>query len=383
VPLTALSVTGAPLEYKGIKIGTEVEVTGGGYRIGHRGTVFFIDTESAAHRFGERGAEITNGSLWRVHVTMASGRPVLFRMADLEKFTPPAPAPPEPYIPASTAIAKLHALETEVRAEIESAKRIYVATAEVESDAHRAWLTASRGADMSAEEWNKHVAQLSLAWNLAIEAREFAQKAYVESQNKLKKRWREEILYHAEPAQIKVVYDARFTGEAKTEIENGIEAFKRMVGRGRLDGLTITVKRTKDSRAFYVSDTVNFPNQMRAGRTVVHELGHWMEDRNDDAAKIVDASFKERTSGEPLTPMGLGYRTSEKTYRDKFLDPYMGKDYGAPRAHEMLSMGIEWMHEDPITLLEKDLQTFEIVWHILHTGSHVVPSSGEVVQKRE
>ena len=42
---------------------------------------------------------------------------------------------------------------------------------------------------------------------------------------------------------------------------------------------------------------------------------------------------------------GRGYRGDEVTRVDKFLDPYMGKDYGG-QAFELVSMGFQYAYTD-------------------------------------
>jgi hypothetical protein len=64
--------------------------------------------------------------------------------------------------------------------------------------------------------------------------------------------------------------------------------------------------------------------------------------------------------GEALEWMGRGYNKSEKTRRDKFLDPYMGKDYGRT-ATEILSMGLEMFYADPVQLAENDPDYFDFI----------------------
>ena len=58
------------------------------------------------------------------------------------------------------------------------------------------------------------------------------------------------------------------------------------------------------------------------------------------------------------------YKANEIAYKDKWVDrggdAYSGKDYG-DRATEILTMGIERLHEDPVKFYRSDPEYFEFV----------------------
>lgn len=79
--------------------------------------------------------------------------------------------------------------------------------------------------------------------------------------------------------------------------------------------------------------------------TTIHELTHYTEFLNPKILDLEGQFYRYRTSGEPLQKMkdlypGSGYEPWEETRTDKFLHPYMGKDYGG-RFYELASMGVE------------------------------------------
>lgn len=118
---------------------------------------------------------------------------------------------------------------------------------------------------------------------------------------------------------------------------------------------------------------------------IVHEFAHCLEHNNPQILKIEEEFYNRRTKDEKLKTMKAvtgdsGYRMDERTRTDKFLDPYMGKDYGfaryynmkkmskkfavgdigeysqedyKPDGYELLSMGVETLIEKP-HLLRKD-----------------------------
>lgn len=74
--------------------------------------------------------------------------------------------------------------------------------------------------------------------------------------------------------------------------------------------------------------------------TNVHELGHRMEKVVPAILKAEREFYDMRTNGEKLEWLGAGYGRKEKTRRDHFMSPYMGKDYGGD-AYELVSMGFQ------------------------------------------
>ena len=83
--------------------------------------------------------------------------------------------------------------------------------------------------------------------------------------------------------------------------------------------------------------------------TAIHELGHRFE-RAVPAIKEMEKLFYERrTKGETLQWLGSGYRHDEKSRKDDFISPYMGKDYKGT-AYELVSMGFEYAYTNPLKL---------------------------------
>ena len=100
--------------------------------------------------------------------------------------------------------------------------------------------------------------------------------------------------------------------------------------------------------------------------TITHELSHAIEDKNKNILKIEEEFYNRRTKGEPLQK--LSTITGKKFYKpyevarvDKFLSPYMGKDYSIirggvvikkPAAYELLSMGTQYLVSQPEKLMQ-------------------------------
>lgn len=84
--------------------------------------------------------------------------------------------------------------------------------------------------------------------------------------------------------------------------------------------------------------------------TAIHELGHRFEESVPEILGLEKTFYNRRTKGESPMWLGYGYGKNEKTRVDKFLNKYMGKDYGG-HAYELVSMGFEMAYTEPIVLL--------------------------------
>lgn len=96
-------------------------------------------------------------------------------------------------------------------------------------------------------------------------------------------------------------------------------------------------------------------NASRRG-TAFHELGHRFEQAVPEIRKQEKAFYERRTQGESLEWLGTGYAKTEKTRKDDFVHPYMGKDYGGS-AYELVSMGFQYAFTEPNQLAkDPDMQ---------------------------
>lgn len=104
-------------------------------------------------------------------------------------------------------------------------------------------------------------------------------------------------------------------------------------------------------------------NKKTMTRCAFHEMGHRYEVLYPEIVKIEKQFYDRRTAGEELTWLGLGYDKSEKTRRDHFVSPYMGKDYGGD-AFELVSMGMEGLYCGTVDMA-KDQEFKEMMFGIL------------------
>lgn len=96
--------------------------------------------------------------------------------------------------------------------------------------------------------------------------------------------------------------------------------------------------------------------------TILHELAHLSFQRDKGVQDVVKAQFSRRISSDTVKQIA-GLSPGEIGYRDKFIDHYAGRIYSNtkfPPGTELLSMGLEYMNVDPVTLYQKDPDLFKL-----------------------
>lgn len=103
-------------------------------------------------------------------------------------------------------------------------------------------------------------------------------------------------------------------------------------------------------------------------RVIIHEMAHVLEVRGGLLDKALEF-YDRRTKGESLEK--LSYLTGDPRYdpievarRDKFMDPYIGRDYGR-YATEVVSMGLEYMYAEPARLAKEDPDYFDFIYELV------------------
>lgn len=158
--------------------------------------------------------------------------------------------------------------------------------------------------------------------------------------------------------------------KGKAELQEGSDAFASMMGRGTLDGQTVTAHTAKGDRGHYENNGVHLPPINRRSKVMVHELGHWLEDRDSDVHAKALAFLEKRTRGERAIPLSRAtgnpnYRANEITKKDKFINPYSGKIYKGGKATEIVSMGVEHFYSEPIEFATRDPGYFDFMYNLL------------------
>lgn len=115
----------------------------------------------------------------------------------------------------------------------------------------------------------------------------------------------------------------------------------------------LTPKKVKRGYYGYGEIAISGFNDDSCFETAIHELGHRFERVIPGILNAERAFYNRRTAGEPLQWLGKGYDRDEKSRFDKFLNKYIGKDYGGT-AYELASMGFEYAYINPTKLWEDE-----------------------------
>lgn len=179
----------------------------------------------------------------------------------------------------------------------------------------------------------------------------------------------------------------------KRDIENGIRFISELIGPGKLDGFSFDIRRARGKRGRYVDgvlEVLRFENSVDTSGTVVHEIGHLIEQVFPGAVENAVKFWKGRTVGnvdESLRDLtGLDFDAHELTRKDEFPSVYMGKVYyrnrrpknisaqkpyrlpGDPKdkivATEIVSAGLEMLYKDPLSLMQ-DEDYFRFIWGLI------------------
>ena len=160
----------------------------------------------------------------------------------------------------------------------------------------------------------------------------------------------------------------------KAEVDNAEKFLSKVVNSNALPPARTPVRYARGGRAYYsmVNKDINAWDYSKAN-TFVHEFGHAIEDYSPTIHDKILKFYAFRTAGEQTQFLrnvtGRSYSSSEKTKVDKWISPYIGKlyvDKGDQYATEILSMGLEYMYEDPLLLYEKDKDMFMFIYSLIH-----------------
>ena len=124
---------------------------------------------------------------------------------------------------------------------------------------------------------------------------------------------------------------------------NGKTIYSKNVERGFFSDVGL---KGKTWRSGIVDNGVSIMLSKNSNTVSFHEIGHYVEHFNPDALRLSKEFLAYRTKGEqeePIKNMLYWYGVNEKTKKDNFITPYIGKTY--PNATEILSVGLESLFE--------------------------------------
>lgn len=162
---------------------------------------------------------------------------------------------------------------------------------------------------------------------------------------------------------------------------DGIEFIRRLLGEDLADKWKVTINNTGTDlyrgrsnynpiRNYDQGGTINLSirGRMQGRKTVVHEMGHWIEERTGWDRESWKWVLKRRKPGEKIQRLkdmypDRGFDDTEWAFEDLFrergLSSYIGKRYN--RASEVLSMGLEAFYENPLKLMNQDKDFFDFI----------------------
>ena len=150
-------------------------------------------------------------------------------------------------------------------------------------------------------------------------------------------------------------------------INEGTSEFSKLFGRD-FSSRSVEFVPGTGSRSYYDTELKQvFVTKTADVQTIVHELGHWIETEDKAVLSHLLDYYDKRTANEPLVRLrditDLPYGDDELTRKDKFIEPYMGKDYDR-EATEILSMGLELFYSEPEKLLRDDPDFFDFIFDL-------------------
>lgn len=183
------------------------------------------------------------------------------------------------------------------------------------------------------------------------------------------------VLHQDSAASFTVVRKGTFDQFTDRYIDEGVAEFQKFIGAGKLDGQTINFHSLTalDDRSYYWNGGV-YLDPTGKGSTVAHELGHLLEEKNPAIHDEILKFYARRTQGDPVELLqrlepNANYKPTEKTKKDKFVDPYIGKLYldsqGNQLATEVLAIALEYFYRRPNYFAAEDPDFFDFIYELL------------------
>jgi hypothetical protein len=158
--------------------------------------------------------------------------------------------------------------------------------------------------------------------------------------------------------------DSSYWAANPSNLESGIKIIERYTSKSIL--VDVTVNRNNGRE--YASRSGIYVSSGTSPSVIAHEIAHVVEMRNKHILQKSVDFLNKRAKGEKLRTLksltGRNYGRNEKAYKDDWEklggDAYSGKYYN-DSATEILSMGIERLHADPLKFYRSDPEYFEFV----------------------
>ena len=154
----------------------------------------------------------------------------------------------------------------------------------------------------------------------------------------------------------------------------GVSDFERLTGKNPVyESATVGVKNLPgdETRAYHIAGNI-YLDSYSYRATTVHELGHSLEYHDAVIGQLSLNFLSRRTVGGSVVKLSgatknSAYAEHEVTKIDRFIEPYMGKQY-SHNSTEISSMGLQMFSEDPFSLAKGDADYFAYVYSVVRLG---------------
>lgn len=283
--------------------------------------------------------------------------------ASIPKPPDPVPAPTSPAPPAPTPAPAPADLRTKTTAAVDRIQKVTADSRDqLESlekgleDADAKWTSAWKAYDPKKPE------TLS-AWTVVADARDEAKKRLLAVRGGVTSAIHAELRVD-DPADIQFKAITPKVGMA-ARANRGLDFLKSIVPRGVIDDAKFFLQEDETGRAGFLFGTV-YMGELSDEKTAVHEFAHGLEYWNPKILAAAKALRARRTAGKPLLKLsklipGSNYDDDEVARDGGFPSHYCGKVYPADDATELLSMGCQYLYEDPAKFMRQDPEYFRFV----------------------
>jgi hypothetical protein len=162
--------------------------------------------------------------------------------------------------------------------------------------------------------------------------------------------------------------------EDREPIEKAKEWISNVVGK--VSDTPCGIKQLKPGEGYYggsrsyfmPSENAMYLIRKEQSWVVVHEWGHYVENVRPTVhhacVEFLYRRYQQAIRSGRATEFGIkplasitgnnAHRPEEVAFRDRFREPYVGKVYDGGRATEVMSMGLQYLYEDPLRFRNAD-----------------------------
>lgn len=188
----------------------------------------------------------------------------------------------------------------------------------------------------------------------------------------------DEKLIAGEEAKAKKHTDYVYNKQIVPGMNDAQEFLNAIVPRSMLPGTEVTVRydADEDLRAHYQPGSDEIALEIGNGAsTSVHEIGHFIEDKNEQIENAAVGFLLSRGEGKPIKTLNeindtMIYDAWERAFDGALNDPYSAKVYYSAviddyRSTEIVSQGLEKLYDNPLVFSTSDPEHYEFMIALL------------------